>query len=182
MNLELLGDNLFKGLPSAKQLEGINAILKAIGDERLNLGMRAAYILATAYHETARTMQPIEEYGKGKNRTYGYNFMMSGKKYFDTKNVFYGRGFVQLTWYENYDKIGKKFGEDFIQHPERVMDIDIAAKILVKGMLEGWFTGKKFDTYIKDGVLDYVKARRIINGTDRAELIAGYAAIFRECL
>ncbi len=30
-------------------------------------------MLATVYHETAKTMQPIEEYGRGVGRDYGKN-------------------------------------------------------------------------------------------------------------
>jgi len=162
------------------QVDGFNAILSGkpanITNEQL------AYCLATAWHETAATMQPIEEYGKGKNRTYGHRVKLSGKPYFDTNNIFYGRGFVQLTWYENYEKAGKMLGQDFITHPSGVMGMSHAVQIMFAGMQEGWFTGRKLSQYINDQVTDFVNARRIINGTDKAGLIAGYADKFLNAL
>ena len=133
-----------------------------------------AYMLATAHHETARTMQPIAEYGKGKTRPYGQRLKQSGKPYTDTGAIFFGRGYVQLTWYENYDKAGRKLGLDLLHDPLLAMIPAVAAKIMFAGMTEGWFTGKKLSDYFNDTKEDWVNARRIINGTDRADLIAGY--------
>lgn len=158
------------------QVDGINAILA--GTPLDMLPTQLAYCLATAWHETAATMQPIEEYGKGKNRTYGHKVKMSGKPYTNTGNIFYGRGFVQLTWYENYEKAGKKLNQDFINNPAGVMVLESAVKIMFLGMQEGWFTGKKLSSYINGQQTDFINARRIINGTDKAELIAGYAGKF----
>jgi putative chitinase len=62
---------------------------------------------------------------------------------------------------------------------------EIAAKILVKGMQEGWFTGKKLADYLPQHAanrLQFQQARRIINGTDKADLIAGYALQFQSAL
>jgi len=162
------------------QVDGINAIMTgcpaSITKDQL------AYCLATAWHETAATMQPIEEYGKGRNRTYGHKVKLSGKPYNDTDNIFYGRGFVQLTWYENYEKAGKKLGQNFITNPAGVMEMNNAVQIMFAGMQEGWFTGRKLSTYINDAGTDFINARRIINGTDKAELIAGYAGKFLAAL
>lgn len=164
-----------------KQVAGMEAIL----DGAAKIGLRTdhlAYCLATAFHETAATMQPIEEIGEGRNRTYGHRVKHSGKPYFDTLNIFYGRGFVQLTWYENYEKAGKKLNQNFIKNPKAVMELDNAVQIMFAGMLEGWFTGRKLITYINDLQTDFVNARRIINGTDRADLIAEYATLFLNAL
>jgi hypothetical protein len=46
------------------------------------------------------------------------------------------------------------------------------------GMIGGWFTGKKLSDYLGNGKVDFVNARRIINGLDRADDIAGYANSF----
>lgn len=87
------------------QVNGLNAILNeweknyAKKDDRW-----LAYMLATTHHETDRTMQPIEEYGKGKGKLYGKPDPITGKAY-------YGRGFVQLTWKSNYEKMGKVLGQ-----------------------------------------------------------------------
>ena len=146
-----------------------------LGDTRLiiqisrNKGVlrnQLAYILATAYHETAHTMKPVREYG-------GESYLRS-KKYYP----YVGMGYVQLTWDYNYKKAGDKLGVDFMKNPQLLLQPKYAAPILVIGMIEGWFTGKKLSNYITLQSSDFKNARRIINGLDKADLIAGYA---REC-
>ena len=122
-----------------------------------------AYVLATAYHETAHTMKPVREYG---GETY-----LKKKKYYP----YVGMGYVQLTWDYNYRKAGQFLGVDFISHPKLLLDPKYAVPILIEGMKDGWFTGKKLSDYITLNTSGFVGARRIINGTDKAELIAGYA-------
>lgn len=167
------------GRMSQSQVEGLNSLLDAVGGCLIN---EAAYMLATAYHETAHTMQPIEEYGKGRGRDYGKRLKMSRKPYSDTLPLYYGRGYVQLTWYENYEKAGKKVGVDLLNEPGWALSAPIAAKIMREGMIEGWFTGKKLGEYIGLRTAEYVSARRIINGMDKAQLIAGYAVVFELAL
>jgi hypothetical protein len=180
---------LFGGSMSVKQVEGITAILNewetnyAKKDDRW-----LAYMLATTHHETGRTMQPIEEFGKGKGRPYGSRFKMAknsaGKRipYTDTTEIFYGRGFVQLTWYENYDKAGKKLGKNFLQNAKGVMEILNATKIMFIGMMEGWFTGAKLSTFFNGTTEDWKNARKIINGLDRADLIKDYGLKYYGCI
>lgn len=139
---------------------------------------RLAYILSTVYHETARTMLPIEEYGRGKGHPYGNP--VNGKTY-------YGRGYVQLTWRSNYDKMGRLIGADLVNNPELALDPAIAVKIMFEGMLKkesfrGDFTGHSLEEYFNGAKEDPVQARRIINGLDKAELIAGYYKKFYQCL
>jgi hypothetical protein len=50
------------------------------------------------------------------------------------------------------------------------------------GMRKGIFTGKKFADYFSANKTDWVNARRIINGTDKARLIAEYAQDFYDFL
>ena len=167
--------SMFRGSLNQGQVDGMNAILDE-WDRRAHGRLEwLAYMLATVFHETARTMQPIEEYGKGSGRRYGVRDPRTGHAY-------YGRGFVQLTWKENYDRAGKKLGADFVNHPEKVMELDHATAILFDGMFDGWFTGKKLIDYIGPRGTDYRNARRIINGTDKASTIAGYARKFRSAL
>lgn len=137
----------------------------------------AAYVLATAYHESAHTMKPISEYG-------GTNYLKS-KKYYP----YYGRGYVQLTWDYNYRKAGTKLGVDFIKNPGLLLQAQYAVPILVTGMREGWFTGKKLRDYIdtideSDALdeLEYEQGRRIINGVDKKQLIASYAIQYEKDL
>ncbi len=168
--------SLFGGKLKKTQVDGITAILDEWENNNSKKDDRwLAYMFATTHHETDTTMQPIEEYGKGKGRKYGKQVKMDGTTYSNTNNIFYGRGFVQLTWYENYAKAGKKLAVDFIQKPEKVMEPANATKIMFLGMAEGWFTGKKLMDYFNTTKEDWFNARRIINGTDKANNIAAYA-------
>lgn len=134
-----------------------------------------AYIFATIYHETAKTFLPIEEYGKGKNYDYGKPDSITGQTY-------YGRGYVQLTWKYNYEKASQKLGIDFVNNPSLVMKSNYAQQICIVGMLQGWFTGKKLSDYLTIDKTDFVGARKIINGIDKAQLIASYAEKFHKAL
>jgi len=157
---------------SQLQVDSINAIL----DECEKLGVtdnrQIAYIFATAYHECYQPskpwtrLTPMPEFG---GQTY-----LASKDYFP----FYGRGFSQLTWKENYKKEAKRLGIDLLNKPELMLSIDIAANSHVYCMKHGSYTGKKLSDYINAEKCDFINARRIINGTDKAELISGYAARF----
>lgn len=147
-------------------------IIDACKAERASVE-QAAYILATAYWETARTMEPVQE-----------AFWLSDQ--WRKQNLRYypwhGRGFVQLTWRDNYVRAGEKLGEDFITDPTRVMEPPIAARILVRGMLEGWFTGKALPVYVDVDKRDYRNARRVVNGMDKATTIADLARQYEAAL
>lgn len=139
----------------------------------------SAYILATVHHETAGTFRPIEERGKRE-----YFNRYEGRE--DLGNLepgdgyrFRGRGFVQLTGRTNYEKFGKLLSLDLVGQPELACDPTNAYAILVVGMARGLFTGVGLSRYIKKGThAEFVQARRIINGTDRAERIAVLATVF----
>lgn len=176
--------SLFGGALSQAQVDGINAIdrmwtIYGDGNRR-----HFAYILATAKHETANTMQPVREtlaktdakakellskaWAAGKMPQVKTDYWSSG---------YFGRGFVQLTHKANYQKVQDETGHQLVQSPSLALDIEIAALILVKGMMKGWFTGKKLSDYS-----DFSDMRRVVNGTDRAALIAGYAEKFLTAL
>ena len=87
-----------------------------------------------------------------------------------------------LAWFENYKKASEKLKHDFLNNPDDVMQIEHATNILLLGMKEGWFTGRKLSDYINQSKKDYLNARRIINGMDKASLIAGYAETFEKAL
>lgn len=182
----LLGPTL-----SAEEVKGTNAILEAMEGAPLSW---TAYALATAYHETASTMQPIKEYGgeayfrrlydvtgarAQKALAMGNTCAGDGPKYC-------GRGYVQLTWKANYAKAGERCGVDLVTYPDKAMDPAVAAKILRHGMEEGWFTGKSFSSYLPAAGRatsgQYRYARFIINGSDKAERIAAHAKAFEDAL
>ena len=142
-----------------------------------------AYIMATAYHETGATMAPVRETFASSDAQAVRN--LSGSKYAvpdpETGQSYFGRGYVQLTWKDNYAKLGKRLGVDLVNHPELALDPKISAQITVIGMKEGLFTGRSLDDYTgPNGQFDSVGARAIVNGSDRAGKIAGHYAAFKE--
>ena len=181
----------FRGTLTQQQVEGLTTILDE-WDRWLPKGDHRwlAYLLGTAFHETATTMQPIREFGGA-----GYFFRMydiRGSRPDVARALgntqpgdgvrFHGRGFVQLTGRANMLRASKAVGVDLIADPDAAMRPDLAASIMFAGMTEGWFTGKKLRDYFNTAVTDWKNARRIINGTDRADLVAGYARDFYAAL
>lgn len=171
----------FAGKLSRPQVSGMEAILGEWERRGLTDLRHLAYMLATAFHETAFKMQPITEYGSK-----AYFNRYEGRK--DLGNTvpgdgyrFRGRGYVQLTGRRNYQLASTKLGVDLVANPERALEPIIAAQIMFVGMAEGWFTGKKLFDYF-NAKTDWVNARRIINGTDKAETIASYARAFHAAL
>lgn len=174
---------------SAGQVAGCETVAQAC--EGLPLAW-AAYAMATAWHETAFTMQPIKEHGGEAYFTRLYD--IKGERPEVAKRLgnvwpgdgarFCGRGYVQLTGRRNYDKAASMLGVDLIADPDLAMRPDLAAAILRLGMSRGWFTGRGFKDYLPPVATEaqFVQARRIINGSDKAEAIARYAAIFQGAL
>lgn len=182
MNLKTFYDKIRTTIPlTSTNVSGFDFIISEGANRKVPLPF-LAYVLATVYHETAATMQPIREYGKGKGRKYGVPVG-------PYKKVYYGRGYVQLTWEDNYIKASKKLGVDFHKNPDLVMEPEYAVAILFEGMTDGWFTGKDLDDYIDlidesddEDLQEFINARRIVNGTDKAKLIGGYALVFEKAL
>jgi len=146
-----------------------------------------AYCLGTFKWETAHTLRPIDEIGTVArfNRIYGPQTKV-GKILGNTKEgdgaLFHGRGYVQLTGRRNYTKAKNLTGVDLIADPDKAKDPALAYQIAIQGMIDGWFTGKKLSNFIKDGVADFENARTIINGHDKAAMIADIARRFSEVL
>ena len=173
------------------EVTGTKAILAAMQDKPLSW---CAYALATAWHETAHTMQPVKEYGGAS-----YFFRMydpqgqrprlartNGNVHPGDGVKFCGRGYVQLTWRANYKRAGEKLGYPLESQPDLAMRPDIAAAIMRRGMEEGWFTGKAFVDYLPKigpaGRGQFSAARRIINSMDKSLTIADYAVGFQKAL
>src|SRR5262249_25787595 len=97
---------------------------------------QAAYVLATSYWETGKTQRPVTEFGSAE--------YLRAKPYYP----FVGRGFVQCTWKRNYEIAGKALGVDFVARPERLLEPNNSAEVLVRGMMEGWFTARKLGEFV----------------------------------
>ena len=150
-----------------------------------------AYILATTYHETAHTMQPLDEGGSNAYfRRYEDNKKLARRLGNDRKGdgaKFHGRGYVQITGRANYTKMSKIVREyypdapDFTIDPSAVKIPKYAVLILFYGMFQGTFTGKALKHYIGDPdkgqFSSFYHARKIVNGLDRAKDIERYAEI-----
>lgn len=140
-----------------------------------------AYILATAYHETAHTVTPIKETvmshhndKKPSDQTVisrldnaFKNGKMGSVKAPYWRDGWFGRGYVQITHKANYDKMGVT--------KQTALQRDEATRVLLDGMLEGKFTGHRLDKYVTLSKSDFVGARKVVNGTDRAKDIADLA-------
>jgi hypothetical protein len=152
---------------------GDTQLILAECERRDVLRNQAAYILATAKWETAHTMEPVvEAYWLSED------WRSRNLRYYP----WHGRGYVQLTWERNYLRAGKALDVDLTTDPDRAKDPKYAVPILVVGMLEGWFTGKKLSDYVTLQKSDFVGARRIVNGTDKAQQIADLARDYDEAL
>lgn len=89
-----------------------------------------------------------------------------------------GRGYVQITGRRNYAVFADLLGVPLLANPDRAMEPVLAARIIFDGMLGGLFTGQKLSTYVNAGTTNFVGARKTVNGTDKAQMIAGYAVDF----
>jgi hypothetical protein len=171
------------GTPSQPQKDGLREILDAAEADTEITDIRwLAYMLATVKWECADRWKPIEEFGKGSGRKYGTPVTVtdpSGKSF---TNVYYGRGYVQLTWDWNYRQFGNFLKNRLLYEPQLALDPDIAYQVMSYGMRHGSFTGVGLGKYINATGCDYVNARRIINGTDQAQKIAGFATKLEKVL
>jgi putative chitinase len=192
------------GKMTPAQVNGVETILA--GTEGLPITHRA-YMLATALHETNRAMVPNVEnlnYTTAKriravwpsrfktdaeaapfvrnpkdlaNKV--YNGRMGNRPGTDDGWNFRGRGYPHLTGRDNYAKASRAFNVDLLGNPDAALHPEIAMRVFVAGMTEGWFTGKSLGDYLPG---DYREARRVVNGLDAAGEIAGYARKFEAAL
>lgn len=196
---------LFGGRLTQGQVDGMNAIVEYAKEWGYSQG-DTAYILSTAFHETAQWMEPIREgarrYGtsysdaaakravasihaKGIIRT---NYALPAGPYGQS---YYGRGYVQITWYDNYRKFSELFGPeiDLEREPDQALEVQVALDILFLGMRDGMFTGKKLSDYSFPA--QFKQARVIVNGDSAKkwggseridDKLARYAGVFYNAL
>ena len=157
------------------QVDGLEFLLSKLESDSFSL-KQIAYILATIHHETGvkrngvlQRFQPIKELREratSPRRKNQDRYWLSG---------YYGRGYVQITWKDNY----RKFGIE--DEPDKALEPETAYEITSRGMREGLFTGKQLSHYI-NGNADYFNARKIINGLDKAGEIASIARSYESML
>jgi putative chitinase len=181
----------FDGKLTSGQVSGTSAILDEWERRKLTDLRWLADMLATAKWETDHTMQPIRERGGVAYLTKNYD-PLGARPALAKRNgnttpgdgvKYCGRGYVQLTWKGNYmtmTRLLKAAGinVDLVTEPDLAMRPDVAAFILFEGMTRGTFTGKKLSDYFNKDKTDWLNARRIINGTDKAAQIADIAKSF----
>lgn len=183
----------FGGTLTQRQIDGINAIVAGFalyGDGDTN---KLADILATVKWETGGKMQPVYEKGSKAYLSKYEPGTKLGKMLGNTEPGdsvrFKGTGLPQLTGRRNFAYWAKRLNIDLIEHPEKALEMDVSVRILVEGSMLGSFTGKSLADYI-DGVdesdeedlLEYIQARRVINGQDKAEVIGKSALVFEKAL
>ncbi|MCO7728951.1 chitinase [Brucella intermedia] len=192
----------FGGRLSQAQVDGTSAIL-AEAERRGLPDEQTAYVLATAFHETGGKMRPIEEnlnyttaaqikktwpsrfasvataqpYVRNPqalaNKVYGGRMGNTGA---NDGWIYRGRALAQITGKDNYKKYG--LGDN----PDAALEMATAIRILFDGMINGKFTGKRLADFFDGGREDPVGARAIVNGSDKASLIAGYYRNFLDSL
>lgn len=188
----------FPGKLQASQVSGMNAILDEWERRNLTELPMLADMLATAYHETFASMQPvIETRNPSKDKTnpsvdtaiarlessWKRGKMPWVKSAYWRKDKdglsWLGRGLPQVTHKFNYAKAEKALGIPFTKKPELMLEMKHAIPVMFEGMLNGWFTGKKLSDYFGPGMTpQWRNARKIINGLEKADVVAGYAKQF----
>lgn len=172
--------SLFGGKLATSQVKGMEAKLIVFKKRGISLP-HAAYLMATAYHETARKMQPVRE-AYWLSETWRRNNL----RYYP----WYGRGDVQLTWEYNYRKVDEVLGlnGDLLRNPDLALDPFISAEALVLGVMGGWYnrSGKGLAHYVPSNrratLEEFRQARRTVNIMDKATIIAKHALRFQRAL
>ena len=176
-SLRARNSGLFGTSISPGQVEKVEAVLDGLQSRGVPL-RQAAYILGTAYHESDK-FKTMEEYASGAayegRKDLGNTVPGDGRR-------FKGRGLVQTTGRRNYIDWSTRLGVDLVGNPSLAGTLRYAVPMLIDGMLLGTFTTKKLSTYVSGEKADYLNARRVVNGTDKAKKIAGHAETFANAL
>lgn len=180
-----------------KLLKSTNDFYSKSTEYKPNL-YRLSYMLATARHETYHfttgeyfsekpevgSLSYFNKYDPvlAETQSWKNRAIANGNTHQGDGFKYRGRGCVHLTWKNNYQKAKEKYGTDFVNQPDLAGDFKYSVPIMVWGMEDGIFTGKKTSLYINGNVVDYESARKVINGNDQKALIASYANKFQSIL
>ncbi|MGE3346871.1 MAG: hypothetical protein AB7I35_05490 [Ramlibacter sp.] len=174
---------------TASQYQGLDALLASVQLDPDITDLRwVAYMLATVKHECANTFHPVTEYGADSyfakyERPSALSVRLGNTQTGDGLR-FKGRGYVQITGRANYTRLSAALGlgTAFVTQPALVLEPLNAYRIMSLGMRAGMFTGRKLAGYINATTCDYLGARRIINGQDKAQEIAAVAVTLQAAL
>lgn len=171
---------IFGDFLSKAQIDGFNAIIDEFNTLKISDKRLVAYIMATSVFETSKKMLPKEE--TGTDEYFRQMYDVSGERSAIAVRMgnteigdgikYKKRGIIQLLGKKAYQKFGDLVEEDLVNDPSLVLDLKISTKLLVDGMLKGWYTGVTLYNYITPSKTDYTNARRTVNGTDNAKRIA----------
>lgn len=176
--------SIVQGSLATSTVRGCNAVLDE-WERRGLVDLRwLADMLATVRGECGPNMLPVREGFKKTDEEARAFITRQGYKYAKIVNghMYYGRGLVQITHDYNYKKMGDILGIDLVNNPDQALEPRIAAGIMFEGMIRGTFTGKKLADYFNEVGTDWLNARRIINGMDRAQQFAEWAKNFYAAL
>lgn len=114
------------GAPLENVKTNLPYIVAALKEHGITSEDAVIAVLATVAVETGN-FKPIVEQASGNayegRKTLGNTQPGDGPR-------FKGRGYIQLTGRDNYDRYGKKLGIDLVNNPDRALDPKIAAQIL----------------------------------------------------
>jgi hypothetical protein len=105
-----------------------------------------------------------------------------------TEQVYFGRGYVQLTWWANYARAGAAIGRgfDLLVDPEIVKQPTVAYELMSYGMRTGgiFANGNSFNDYFDSTDTDYEGARAMVNpdnhGAEIAKIAQKFEAVLRK--
>lgn len=173
--------------------KAINAFFQNNQQYQANL-YEIAYMLSTGFIEAYYYLKPVQLYSRvpeGGNKAYfnKYDIAYAPKKAKELGNLykgdgytFRGRGLVQLTGRANYRKLSTVVGKNLESQPDLACEFQYAVPIMIVGMKNGMFTGYKISDFINRTQMDYSRARRVINGSDKADIFAKNAKRIEELL
>lgn len=174
------------------QVDGFNAILTEWEKRQLTDPRWLAYMLATAWHETGKQMQPVIETQTVRDKrrpsvdtairrletAYAAGRMSWVRAPYWRKDAdglsWLGRGLPQCTHKANYVKLDSVLGAGLSTNPDRMFDLEVAVLAMFEGMIRGTFTGKRLADFFDEHTDNARQARRIINALESADTVKGY--------
>jgi predicted chitinase len=198
--------SLFRNGLSQEQVRSIEEILAACDHFKVTDRRQRACVLANCYWETGpgrpECMTPVREGWTKSNES----AIRAVTGLFDRRAIrtnyalpapngcsYYGRGFIQITWPDNYQELGKRLGVPLYDDPDRALEPNTAADIAVLGMRDGLFRkGHTLERYFGGGRAEWIASREIVNGDKNkvpkgttktiGQLVASYGIVFDKAL